>query len=99
MGLARVCCARDRRGHGLGQLVVQRAFAAVDALACFSLFQTTIPVRPFYEKLGAILVGNCFRDSTAPDPWAHPFWDDVIMRYPDRDGWPLGEIDLCGPAF
>jgi hypothetical protein len=56
-------------------------------------------VRPFYERLGACAVANTFVDSLAEDPRGNPFWDDVVMRYPPREGWPEGEIDLLGPGY
>ncbi|MEM6329934.1 MAG: GNAT family N-acetyltransferase [Planctomycetota bacterium] len=100
MGLGGVCSAPGLRGQGLGKRVVQAALAVIDqGLAPFSLFQTSHAVQPFYEKLGACLVDNPLIDSTAEDPAANPFWDDVAMRYPAGPGWPAGQIDLNGPGY
>ena len=99
-GLARVCTDPDLRGRGLGALVVRPVFALVDeGVFPFSLFQTTPEVRPFYDKLGATTVENPIVNSLAEDKTASPFWDTVIMRYPDGPGWPEGEIDLRGPGY
>jgi predicted N-acetyltransferase YhbS len=99
-GLARVCSDPDLRGHGLGALVVRPIFALVDeGVFPFSLYQTSHQVRPFYEKLGAATIDNPIVNSLAEDKHSSPFWDSVIMRYPDGPGWPAGEIDLRGPGY
>jgi predicted N-acetyltransferase YhbS len=98
--LARVCSDPAVRGRHLGQAVVRAAFVPVDQGAFpFSLFQTGEKVAPFYERLGAIRIGNRFVNSTAKDPNANPWWDTAIMRYPSGPGWPDGVIDLRGPGW
>lgn len=100
MGLGAVCTDADRRGQGLGATIVRAAFGMIDdGLASFSLFQTSNAVQPFYENLGACKVENPIVDSTADDPTANPFWDDVVMRYPSGGNWPAGTIDLAGPGY
>lgn len=99
-GLARVCADPAERGHGLGRLVVRAALGAVDAGDFpFLLFQTNRRVRGFYEKLGAVTVENAIVNSTATDPTANPFWDEVVMRYPGDGDWPAGAVDLKGPGY
>jgi len=56
-------------------------------------------VRPFYEKLGAVVVDNRIVNSLADNPAANPFWDEVVMRYPAGGDWPSGAIDLRGPGY
>jgi predicted N-acetyltransferase YhbS len=98
--LARVCSDPAMRGRHLGQAVVRAAFAPVDQGAFpFSLFQTGEKVAPFYERLGAIRIGNRFVNSKVKNPNANPWWDTAIMRYPSGPGWPEGEIDLRGPGW
>jgi predicted N-acetyltransferase YhbS len=98
--LARVCSDPDLRGHGLGEAVVRAAFGPVDAGDFpFSYFQTSHRVRPFYEKLGAVLAENSVINSLASGPKTNPFWDEVTMRYPGRGDWPAGTIDLRGPGY
>ncbi|HJQ79701.1 MAG TPA: GNAT family N-acetyltransferase, partial [Lacipirellulaceae bacterium] len=100
LALARVCSDPAVRGRKLGQAVVQAAFELVDQGAFpFSLFQTTNEVQPFYERLGAVRIHNRFVNSLATDSKADPWWNPVIMRYPDGPGWPAGEIDLRGPGW
>jgi GNAT superfamily N-acetyltransferase len=100
MALAGVCSHPARRGEGLGRAVVQAAFSLVDAgvFPC-SLYQTTPPVRAFYEKLGARAVDNRFVNSLGDDPTADPWWNPVRMVYPAGFDWPDGEVDLLGPAY
>jgi predicted GNAT family N-acyltransferase len=98
--LARVCTEPKRRGQGLGEAVAREAFAAVDRGEFpFSLFQTTAQVRPFYERLGCVVVENPITNTLAEEPKANPFWDGVVMRYPSRGQWPAGTIDLRGPGY
>jgi predicted N-acetyltransferase YhbS len=98
--LARVCSDPALRGRGLGEAVVQAAFAPVDAGDFpFSFYQTSHNVRPFYERLGAVLTDNPVINSLAEDPQAYPFWDEVAMRYPATGDWPAGTIDLRGPGY
>lgn len=99
--LSRVCTNPEKRGRGWGEQVVRAALALVDAgVFRFSLFQTTPEVRPFYEKLGAVAIGNRIVNSLSTDDHQEsPFWDPVIMRYPDTGLWPEGEIDLRGPGY
>lgn len=98
--LSLVCTDPAARGRRLGQAVVRAAFDLVDhGPFSFSLFQTTEPVRSFYEKLGAVTADNRFVNSLADEPAANPFWHAVIMRYPAAPGWPAGEIDLRGPGY
>jgi predicted N-acetyltransferase YhbS len=100
LALARVCTDPAVRGRKLGQRVTMEAFDLVDhGPFPFALFQTNEAVRPFYERLGAVTVDNRFVNSLAFDPTANPFWDKVIMRYPDKPGWPSGEIDLRGAGW
>jgi predicted GNAT family N-acyltransferase len=98
--LARVCSDPDLRGKGLGEAVVRAAFAPVDAGDfAFSLFQTSHRVRPFYEKLGCVLVDNPITNSLGESPKTNPFWDEIAMRYPADRAWPAGTIDLRGPGY
>jgi predicted GNAT family N-acyltransferase len=100
LALARVCTLPAVRGRKLGDLVVRAAFQLVDdGTFPFALFQTTEPVKPFYERFGAVQIHNPFVNSLAEDPRAYPFWDKVIMRYPGGPSWPEGEIDLNGPGW
>ncbi|QDU87630.1 hypothetical protein Pla175_09950 [Pirellulimonas nuda] len=100
LALSKVCTDPDRRGMGIGPMVVHAAFAPVDSgVLAFSLFQTTCAVRPFYERLGARLVEQPITNSLATDPGACPFWDEVVMRYPWGGDWPAGPIDLLGPGY
>jgi predicted N-acetyltransferase YhbS len=98
--LARVCSDPDLRGHGLGEAVVRAAFGPVDRGEFpFSFFQTSHRVRPFYEKIGAVLATNPVINSLADGPKTNPFWDEIVMRYPGRGDWPAGTIDLRGPGY
>jgi GNAT superfamily N-acetyltransferase len=98
--LARVCTAPEARGRGLGEAVARAAFGAVDRGEFpWALFQTSPQVRPFYEKLGAVVAENPFINSLAEGPKANPFWDEVVMRYPAHGAWPSGTIDLRGPGY
>jgi predicted N-acetyltransferase YhbS len=98
--LSQVCTDPAERGRRLGQAVVRAVFDAVDhGPFAHSLFQTSYKVRPFYEKLGCVLVTNRIVNSLADDPTANPFWDEVAMRYPASKPWPEGEIDLRGPGY
>lgn len=100
LALARVCTDPAARGRKLGQAVVREAFDLVDhGPFPFALFQTGEAVREFYERLGAVAVDNTFVNSLAEDPTANPFWDNVIMRYPGKLGWPTGEIDIRGAGW
>jgi GNAT superfamily N-acetyltransferase len=100
LALARVCTDPNVRGRRLGQAVVRAAFELVDhGPFPYSLFQTTVPVRPFYESLGAVTIDNRFVNSLANEPTANPFWHEIVMRYPAKPGWPAGEIDLRGPGW
>lgn len=99
-GLSRVCSNPAYRGKGLGELVVREVFKLVDnGVFPHSLFQTNEKVRQFYEKLGAVLVTNRIVNSRAEGPPANPFWDEVVLRYPQDRAWPEGEIDLRGPGY
>lgn len=99
-GLTRVCTDRDQRGRGLGELVVRAVFDLVDeGVFAYSLFQTTMEVRPFYEKLRCCSVDNPIVNSLTPHEHKSPFWDKEIMRYPATGTWPQGEIDLRGPGY
>jgi len=101
MALAMVAADPTHRGEGLGAAVARAAFARVDegVFPC-SLFQTSFAVRPFYERLGCVLVENRIVNShNEGDPGARPFWDDVVMRYPGDGPWPAGEIDLRGRGY
>lgn len=99
MGLAAVAAHPDRQGSGLGKKIVLAAFERVDNGEFFaSLFQTG-KARRFYERLGCRVVDNPFVDSTADDPKANPWNDDVAMIYPGDAEWPTGKIDLNGPGY
>ena len=99
-GLAWVCCDPDARGLGLGVVVSRAVFDLVDeGVFPFSLFQTSDVIRPFYEKLGAVLVENRVINSLADDPTETPFRDKLVMRYPADRHWPEGDIDLRGPGY
>lgn len=103
MALAAVCSAPERRGKGLGRLVVAEAFREVDTGAYpVSLFQTGVP--NFYEKLGARLVDNGFVNSRYNPTDKHgspdaPWWEPYAMIYPATYDWPSGEIDLLGAGY
>lgn len=100
MALARVCTDPSVRGKRLGDAVVREAFGLVDCGTFpFALFQTTPDVRPFYERLGCVVVDNRFVNSRAADPEADPFWAPVRMRYPATGTWPTGTIDLRGAGW
>jgi len=99
-GLLRVCSAPEQRGRGLGELVARAALELVDRGAFpFALFQTSPEVQPFYERLGACVAENKIINSLGKDQNASPFWDKVVMRYPNEGEWPDGEIDLRGPGY
>jgi predicted N-acetyltransferase YhbS len=98
--LARVGADPQQRGKGLGEAVARAAFGAVDRGDFpFALFQTSNRVRPFYEKLGAVMVENPLINSLAAGPKGNPFWDEAVMRYPAHGPWPAGTIDLRGPGY
>lgn len=98
--LASVCADERYRGNGLGAAIARAALGSVDEGDFpWSLFQTTPPVRPFYERLGAAVVINPIVNSLADDPQANPFWDGVVMRYPAIAPCPQGTIDLLGPGY
>ncbi|MFW6303859.1 MAG: GNAT family N-acetyltransferase [Candidatus Sumerlaeota bacterium] len=100
MALASVCADKAHRGRGLGAAVVRGAFEQVDrGHFPLALFQTTTPVRPFYEKLGARAISNRFINSRADDPEANPWWDPEIMLYPADYDWPEGTVDLLGKGY
>lgn len=101
MALAMVAADPACRGKGYGVAVAKAAFERVDSGDFpFALFQTSHAVRPFYERLGCRLVENRIVNSLSEgDPAANPFWDEVVMRYPGGDGWPEGDIDLCGRGY
>ena len=99
-GLASVATEPDARGMGLGVLVSRAVFDLVDqGVFSFSLFQTSDDNRPFYEKLGAVVVENRVINSMADDPLKKPFHDKLVMRYPADRPWPEGDIDLLGPGY
>ncbi len=100
LALAGVCTDPDFRHKGLARAVVQAAFKPVDAGApTHALFQTSHPVQPFYEKLHAAVVKNPWANSRAEDPAANLWWDDVVLHYPADRPWPMGPVDLQGPAW
>ncbi|MEQ8210366.1 MAG: GNAT family N-acetyltransferase [Lacipirellulaceae bacterium] len=99
-GLAKVCSDPKQRGRGLGERIVRAALQVVDSGEFeVMLFQTSIEVRPFYEKHGAREIENRIVNSLADDPDANPFWDRVVMIYPSDAEWPEGVVDLLGPGF
>ena len=99
LALATVCTAPNRRGEGLGRLVVQAAFATVDDGPCeFSIFQTGVP--GFYQKLNCRLIDNDVvnrKNKEAPDE--SPFHSEFVMVYPADRPWPAGTVDLIGPGY
>jgi predicted N-acetyltransferase YhbS len=99
LALASVSVDRRYRGTGMGTAIVRNALAPVDRGECaFSVFQTAAAL--FYRKLGAVAVENRWVNSFSEhDPYANPWWDESVMRYPGGDGWPAGCIDLRGPAW
>ena len=99
--LARVCTDSNYRGQHLGVAIVRAAFALVDeGQLPFSLFQTSVPVLAFYERLGCEVVNNRIYNSLGDAPEHSPFWDEIVMRYPaSRTDWPTGDIDLRGPGY
>jgi predicted N-acetyltransferase YhbS len=100
LALARVCTDPTVRGRRYGDALVRQTFKLVDdGTFPFALFQTSTQVRPFYERLGAIVINNRFINSLAPDPEADPFWAEVRMRYPVTGDWPEGTIDLKGAGW
>ena len=100
LALARVCTDPAVRGKNLGAAVVRATFQLVDDGAFeWSLYQTNHKVRPFYEKIGACAIDNRIVNSLGDDPSKNPFWDEVIMRYSNKPGWPEGDIDLRGPGY
>lgn len=100
LALARVCTGLEVRGRRLGLAMVRAAFELVDnGTFAFSLFQTTEPIKPFYDRLGAVAIENLCVNSTAENPTAPAFWSPVIMRYSAKPGWPSGDIDLRGPGW
>ncbi len=99
-GLARVCIDPQQRGHGLGEMITRAALKPIDdEQFLFALFQTSPEVRPFYEKLGCCAIENKIVNSLGDDMQASPFWDRVVMIYPNDRKWPDGEIDLRGPGY
>jgi len=100
LALAGVTTHPDFRGRGIGSAMAARALQAVrPPEAPFALFQTTPPRRRFYERLGCVVVTNRFVDSTAADPEARPWWNELVLRYPAAGDWPTGTIDLNGPGY
>lgn len=99
MALAEVCVARNRRGKGLGEAVVRKAFKHVDCGSFpVSLFQTAVPV--FYQKLGAKRICNPFIDGKNREKLKrNPWWEPHIMIYPAQAQWPCGLVDLNGPGY
>jgi GNAT superfamily N-acetyltransferase len=99
LALAGVCTRPERRGQGFGGAIVRSAFDRVDRGDFpLSLYQTTPPVRAFYQKLGARVVDNLVINSLK-DPHKRAFWDEVVMIYPATAPWPAGAIDLLGPGY
>ncbi len=100
LALCYVAVDPESRGQKFGEKVVQAAFAQVDAKSYeLALFQTSQNVRPFYERLGAVVVENRVIDSTFDEPNKNPFWDEVVMRYPATEDWPMGVVDLLGAGY
>jgi hypothetical protein len=100
LALARVCTDPSLRGKSLGAAIVRETFKLVDdGTFLWSLFQTSHKVRPFYERLGACQIPNRIVNSLGDEPMKNPFWDEIVMRYPNKPGWPEGDIDLRGPGY
>lgn len=101
LALASVCVDPDRRGEGLGKLVVEDAFLRLEqegGVFDFSLFQT--PVSGFYVPFGAQVVANEFINSLSEDdPSANPWWDKEIMVCPFNEKWREGRVDLKGSGY
>ncbi|MCP4120843.1 MAG: GNAT family N-acetyltransferase [Bacteroidetes bacterium] len=100
MGLASVCSPPDRRGEGFGRKIVLEAFKSIDnGRFNVTLFQTGVP--EFYEKLGAIRIGNSCVNSLAKGGIDRsPWWNPYTMIYPGNyTNWPEGEIDLLGKGY
>jgi predicted GNAT family N-acyltransferase len=98
-GLGDVCVSPNRRGEGLGRLIVSSVFKVIDKNDSQpTLFQTAIP--EFYEKLGAKKILNKFYNSKNHlNVNSNPFWDENIMIYPSGFNFPDGYIDLNGNGF
>ena len=102
LALAGVACLETHRGRGFGKAVVEASFDRVrDGAFEICLFQTTTPVRPFYENLDCAAVENpTVNTLNAEVPGARPWWDPEVMVFPgDSPHWPSGKIDLRGPAW
>ncbi len=100
LALAGVASSPEHRGTGLGAAVVQAAFARIGEAAPRCLYQTSFKVQPFYERLGTRRVENRFVDTTAADPDANPWTDDITMIYPADADWPdAATIDLRQPGW
>jgi len=102
LALAGVACLESHRGCGFGRAVVNASLDRVRGGTFeVSLFQTTTPVRPFYENLDCAAVRNPTvntLNTAAPD--ARAWWDPEVMIFPgDSPTWPSGPIDLRGPAW
>ncbi len=99
LALAAVCTDPEKRGLGLGKLVVEKSFAQIDeGLVPVCLFQTG--VQEFYEKLNCRRIENRFVNSfDQQEPHKRPFWDKCEMIYPANADWPEGDIDLLGPGY
>ncbi|QDU72295.1 GNAT family N-acetyltransferase [Mucisphaera calidilacus] len=102
MALGGVIVEETRRGNGYGRDVVRAAFERVDrGVFGFSLFQTGTHNRGFYAKLGAMYPGNRVinsLDERGPESPAFNV-DELVVVYPEREGWPAGTIDLLGPGY
>ncbi|TWU00381.1 hypothetical protein Pla108_13300 [Botrimarina colliarenosi] len=101
MALAMVASDPACRGQGLGAAVTHAAFARIDnGDFPFAMFQTSLSIQSFYERIGCQLVENRIVNSLSEDdPQANPFHDDIVMRYPAGGDWPTGDIDLRGRGY
>lgn len=98
MGLGAVCVHPQRKGQGLGALLVQAAFKRIDSGEfTVGLFQTGVP--GFYEKLNCRTIENKIINSLSDTPNANPFWDPYVMVYPRQFIGFQSEIDLLGVGY
>ncbi len=101
MALAGVCTLPEYRGRGFAGLAVRKLLEDVDRGKFEAgLWQTGVP--GFYEKLGARLIHNRFRNSLHPsDTDKNPFWDPFAILYPATlSDWPEGAtVDLLGIGY
>lgn len=111
-GMAHVCSDPDRRGQGLGGMIVRAVFDSSNISEGRGgenplpiIFQTDYAL--FYEKFGAATIPrsrNPIVNSTGEGSDSKRqggFWDKFAMIYPASTAasFPEGTIDLLGPGF